>query len=122
MKSEKKSPIKKRDRAATEKALIEAAMQLFASKGFDGTRTLEIAQKAKVNEALIARYFGGKEGLLLAVLKDESASQEFMASRDKKCVEHFWIPDFTKSANLKEALKDFFKAGEGFMKDKAPFI
>lgn len=122
MKSSKKVPLKKRDRAATEKALIQAAMQLFASKGFDGTRTLEIAQKAKVNEALIARYFGGKEGLLIAVLQDEDHSRQFMNSPDQQCPAVEWIPAFGDARDLKTALKSFFKAGLKHFQEKESFI
>lgn len=122
MKSAKKVQPKKRDRAATEKALIEAAMHLFASKGYDGTRTLEIAQKAKVNEALIARYFGGKEGLLIAVLKDDSASKQMMNGPGQSCPSADWVPSFEDAKDLKTALKGFFKAGLEHLEEKQHFI
>lgn len=48
---------------STREALIAAALDLFGEKGFDGTSTREIAAKAKANSAMIAYYFGGKEGL-----------------------------------------------------------
>jgi AcrR family transcriptional regulator len=117
-----KSSTKKRDRGATEKALIKAATQLFASKGFDGTRTLEIAQKAKVNEALITRYFGGKEGLLIAVLQDSDASEEFMNSSGHQCQSTHWIPSFGDSKDLKMALRSFFKSGLQHFAKKEAFI
>ena len=117
---------KKRDRGASEKALIKAATQLFASKGFDGTRTLEIAQKAKVNEALIARYFGGKEGLLIAVLKDSDASlhisQHIAATPETECPTAGWIPSFDGTGSLKLALKSFFKAGLEHFEEKQAFM
>ena len=47
----------------TRQALIRAALELFGGKGFDGTSTREIADKAKANIASIAYHFGGKEGL-----------------------------------------------------------
>lgn len=63
-------PIKNRkDRLATELSLIEAARELFAEKGYENSTTKEIATLAACNEALIQRYFEGKEGLLLAVLQ-----------------------------------------------------
>lgn len=47
--------------------LIQTGMHLFGLKGFDGTRTRELATKAGVNQASIPYHFGGKEGLYLAV-------------------------------------------------------
>lgn len=59
---------KKRDRAATERALMKAGIQIFAKKGYDAATTKDIAKSAGANEALIMRYFGGKRGLLEAIL------------------------------------------------------
>ncbi|PWC32635.1 TetR/AcrR family transcriptional regulator [Azospirillum sp. TSO35-2] len=60
---------RKRDRAATEGALLDAAKVVFADRGFDAATTREIAGRAGVNEQLIQRYFAGKSGLLLAVVE-----------------------------------------------------
>lgn len=48
--------------------MINAAMRLFSSKGFDGTSTREIALAAGINEALIFRHFRTKEDLYWAVV------------------------------------------------------
>lgn len=61
-----------RDREATEDALIGAAAVAFAQKGYENATTRSIAQTANCSEGLIQRYFGGKEGLLLAVLKKKN--------------------------------------------------
>lgn len=61
-----------KDRSLTEVKLIRAAEQLFAEHGFDGATTRMIAQKADVNIALINRYFEGKEGLFLSIIKERS--------------------------------------------------
>ncbi len=61
---------KKRDRSGSEARLLKAGEETFAKYGFAGTTTKLIAQKAKLNEALIARYFGGKMGLMLAIIED----------------------------------------------------
>lgn len=53
-------------------ALIEAATQVFADKGFEAATTREIAERANCSEGLIHRYFGGKRGLLLAALRHKS--------------------------------------------------
>lgn len=55
-------------------ALIEAATQVFAEKGFEAATTREVAERAHCSEGLIHRYFGGKRGLLLAALRHKSES------------------------------------------------
>ena len=40
--------------------ILDAAVKLFAEKGFDGTTVNEIANKAQVNKALIYYYFDNK--------------------------------------------------------------
>lgn len=49
--------------------LLEVALKLFATKGFDGVSTREIGKKAQVNISAIKYYFGGKEELYVAVLE-----------------------------------------------------
>jgi AcrR family transcriptional regulator len=44
--------------------IIDSAITIFNSKGFDGTSIREIAQKANVNVSNISYYFKGKTGLL----------------------------------------------------------
>jgi AcrR family transcriptional regulator len=48
--------------------ILEAAIGLFARKGFSATGVREIAQQAKVNIAMISYYFGSKRGILEAAL------------------------------------------------------
>src|SRR5215813_5737605 len=59
---------RRRDKEATKRALLAAAVEVFAAQGFDGATTREVAAKAGVNEGLIQRYFGGKSGLLEAIV------------------------------------------------------
>ena len=54
---------------ATREALIRAATELFALRGFDGATIDEIATKAGANKALISYYFRGKRGLYTAILQ-----------------------------------------------------
>jgi AcrR family transcriptional regulator len=46
-----------------QKDIIRAALELFAEKGYDGTTTHAIAQKAKVSEKTLFKYFGSKQEL-----------------------------------------------------------
>jgi TetR/AcrR family transcriptional regulator len=48
--------------------LLDAALELFSRKGFDGTTTKEIAAAAGVTEAIIFRHFPTKTALYTAVL------------------------------------------------------
>ncbi|RBW68395.1 TetR/AcrR family transcriptional regulator [Bacillus taeanensis] len=47
-----------------QEAIFEAAMQLFAERGYDGTTVPMIADKAKVGAGTIYRYFENKESLV----------------------------------------------------------
>jgi TetR/AcrR family transcriptional regulator len=49
-------------------AVLEAAVQEFADKGYSGARVDTIAARAKANKQLIYYYFGNKLGLYEAVL------------------------------------------------------
>jgi AcrR family transcriptional regulator len=57
------APARPRDAAATRRALLDAARELFAAAGYDATTVRAIADRAGVNQALLFRYFGSKEGL-----------------------------------------------------------
>lgn len=48
--------------------IVEAAIKIFAEKGFANTSTSEISQKAGVAEATIFRHYGTKDNLLLSVI------------------------------------------------------
>jgi len=54
---------RKASKTVTEVRIVEAAVQLFAQKGFKGTSTKDIARLAKVNEVTLFRYFPNKAKL-----------------------------------------------------------
>jgi len=60
----------KSDKKPTDKKqkIAEAAVQLFAEKGYANTSTSEIAKRAGVAEGTIFRHYGTKENLLLSIL------------------------------------------------------
>lgn len=62
------------DREASEERIKKAALSLFAKKGFNGTTTRMIAEKADTNLALISRYFGSKEELFKTLVQERLQS------------------------------------------------
>lgn len=54
----------------TDDKILEAAKEVFISKGYDGARMQEIADWAGINKALLHYYFRSKEKLFEAVFKD----------------------------------------------------
>lgn len=55
------------DSGARKRAILDAALPLFARKGFAATTTREIAQAAGVSEALIFKHFPSKASLYEAI-------------------------------------------------------
>ena len=51
------------------KAIVNAAVPLFARKGFAGTTTRELAAAAGVSEALLFRHFPSKQSLYREILR-----------------------------------------------------
>ncbi|MDV7186749.1 TetR/AcrR family transcriptional regulator [Lutibacter sp. TH_r2] len=54
----------------TESKILEAAKSVFQTKGMDGARMQEIADKAGINKAMLHYYFRGKQLLFEAVFKN----------------------------------------------------
>lgn len=67
---------RRRDAGATRRALLDAARELFDVHGFRGTTVRAIGERAGVDQALIARYFGGKAELFQAVLDEDRLAAE----------------------------------------------
>ncbi|RYZ57735.1 MAG: TetR/AcrR family transcriptional regulator [Proteobacteria bacterium] len=83
----KTPPIRQNDRNLSECKLLDAAHQLFLKLGFEGSTTRMIANQAGVNLALISKYFGNKEGLLISLLENRkrqmnSCSFTYPAEKD----------------------------------------
>lgn len=78
------------------KQIINAAMKIFAEKGFQGTKTKDIAKAAGISEAMIFKFFKNKEDLYKAIIsstvKDHSREISLLQS---------------KASNLPTVLKDF---------------
>jgi AcrR family transcriptional regulator len=91
---------KKRDRKGTENLLLNAAAKSFSQSGFDAATTKSIADLAGVSEGLIHRYFGNKEGLLLAIMRSflEDSSAHPALSTDREQGLAFAIQEFFKTS------------------------
>ncbi|MGC4943965.1 TetR/AcrR family transcriptional regulator [Kribbella sp. DT2] len=62
-------PVKrKRDRAAREREILDAAERIFGDRGYQGTSMDEIAAEVGVSKPLVYQYYGSKDGLFLACL------------------------------------------------------
>ena len=61
-------PRRRRDREKTVADILDAAERLLGEKGPDGFGLAELGREAGISFGLIHHYFGGKEGLLRAVL------------------------------------------------------
>lgn len=74
----------KKDRAATEKKIYDAFIELLEEKGPQGVGINAIAKKAGVSKELIYRYYGGLKGLLLHFAKSGDFFQSFSVVEDSE--------------------------------------
>ena len=65
------------DLESRREAILAAALELFATQGFDGTAVPELAKRAGVGAGTIYRHFESKEGLVNALYRHEK--QRLMA-------------------------------------------
>ncbi|MEK3883562.1 TetR/AcrR family transcriptional regulator [Paenibacillus sp. PL2-23] len=81
--------------------ILEAAVDIFAAKGYAAASTSEIAQKAGVAEGTIFRHYKTKKDLLLSIVGPIAV----------KLVAPFLMRDFAKLLELPyERVDDFFRA------------
>jgi AcrR family transcriptional regulator len=64
---QKKPPSRRRE--ATTSAILEAAEDLFAARGYDAVSVREIAERAGVSHALVHRYLGSKAEIYRIILE-----------------------------------------------------
>jgi TetR/AcrR family transcriptional regulator len=69
------------DAVEARERLLQAAIRLFAAKGFAATAVHEITNEAGVNRALLYYYFGDKQSLYQAVL--EQGVDQFIAMQER---------------------------------------
>ncbi len=102
--------------------ILEAAEKLFADRGFDGTSIRDIASEADANVSMISYYFGSKENLMKAIIRQkvsdsQKSLEEVMADTTTTPVEKIQIfirrfvnykiscPQFTRIMMAEQMLK-----------------
>lgn len=72
------------DPAVTREAVLDAAVDLFGSRGYRGASLTEVAAAAGLSNAGLLHHFGSKEHLLIAVLRrrDEVDARDLDLGRD----------------------------------------
>lgn len=63
------------DGQRTRQAILDAALDLFADKGYFGTSLRDVARVVGVRESALYNYFPGKEALFEALLTAESSAK-----------------------------------------------
>src|SRR2546426_11912650 len=63
-----------RDPERTRQRILRAARREFVAKGFAGARVDAIARAASVNKRMLYHYFGNKEALFRAILREGIAT------------------------------------------------
>ena len=64
------NPTTSPEKTDSRQRILQAAVQLFASKGYAATGVREIAGEAGVNLAMVSYFFGSKTGLLEEILRE----------------------------------------------------
>ncbi|HEX4550373.1 TetR/AcrR family transcriptional regulator [Pseudomonas sp.] len=78
------SGLRERQKEQRREVIAQAALALFKTNGFAATTLDQIAVQAGVSAPTVVNYFGGKQEILLALLKqpDEQAMREARANLD----------------------------------------
>ena len=78
------SGLRERQKEQRRQLIAEAALELFKTNGFAATTLDQIAVQAGVSAPTVVNYFGGKQEILLALLKqpDEKAMRDSRARLD----------------------------------------
>jgi len=74
-------PRKSDRRPDSRTAILAAAAEEFAERGYDGTRMEHVADRAGFNKALVYKHFANREGLFEAVLDAQFAKRQEVLQR-----------------------------------------
>src|ERR1044071_763916 len=101
-----------RDADRTRGEILEVATHEFADLGYASARVDEIAAKTRTTKRMIYYYFGGKEGLYLAVL--EEAYQLIRSLEQQLDVDH--LPPAEALRRLAELTFDHHESHQDFVR------
>ena len=101
-----------RDADRTRAEIIDVATHEFADQGYAGARVDEIAAKTRTTKRMIYYYFGGKEGLYLAVL--EQAYRHIRSLEQQLDVDHLEPVDALRQ--LAELTFDHHESHQDFVR------
>lgn len=99
--------------------IMESAIKLFSTKGFDATSVDEIAKDSNINKAMIYYYFSSKDGLLVSIIR-KSIDEFYKTVQDMDIESFASLKDFIRTlvVNLvdyitthKDVVKIFFREG-----------
>lgn len=98
-------------RQARTQQILEAARQVFAERGFHGTRMSDIAQAIGVSQGTMYHYFRSKDELFLAVLnvwnEQIGSIVQQLPNSDVSIVDKFWM--------VNQLAVSFFETGEDLL-------
>ena len=67
--------------ARTQRALLDAAREVFASRGFSDASIAEVVERAGSSVGSLYHHFGGKSELFLALWQEHQLAHEEAASK-----------------------------------------
>ncbi|MCG6204155.1 CerR family C-terminal domain-containing protein [Rhodopseudomonas sp. HC1] len=92
--------------AGTRAKMIQAAIEVFGSIGFDGATTRQLAERAGVNQAAIPYHFGGKRELYLAAAQTIADS---MRCRIEPLIDELRTPSADPVGHIGAVVMRFFE-------------
>lgn len=107
----REKPVRRRDSAGTRARILNVATREFANKGYEGARTDDIADRARINKRMIYHYFSSKEQLYLAVL--EAAYERARSAEQKLDLDR--LPPLEALARFTEFTFDSFVRDRTFI-------
>ncbi len=93
--------------------IIDAAIELFSEKGFEGTSIRELAAKADVNLAMVNYYFGSKDKLFEAMVEHKVS---FMRGRIEELEQDKTLNELDKMDRIVEGYVERFLSHPQFHK------
>ncbi len=96
-------------KAQSERAIVEAAIELFSTEGYVKTTLSQVGKKAGYTGGLISNRFGSKENLLRAVLENisrgfrEGVAERFLDDSDVKNSLHHYVHAYLSAVGKKKS-------------------